>query len=106
MKEREKIHKKIFDNYGKIESIQAENLSLYREWLLLNDEVQHFSEQYEEKAVWSLRKKVVERNMVGRVHWVENYTDADTGDVVSIERSRVVRINGIWVNDDYFSRLF
>ena len=65
--------------------------------MLFSDEKQWFTEKYEERIV-SKRPKITRKILVGRVHWNEDFKDEGSGEVVTITRSRVVRMDGEWVD--------
>lgn len=83
--------------------IKAENKKLIIEYnelqkkdILFCDDQQWFTE-VEEEVILKRRPKVTETRLVGRKHWKEDFTDEGTGEIFTIERSRVVRVNGEWV---------
>ena len=96
MKTRKQISEKVKKNVAKIEALKSENLELLRESYLLCDKKQNFTEVEEDVLICG-RPKKYERKLIGRVHWVEDFVDEDTGSVFSINRSQIVRINGEWV---------
>lgn len=93
---RYRINKKIESKITSIAKLRAEILELRKADLLLSDKNQQFVEQ-EEDCLISGRPKLYEKKLVGRVNWKEKFTDEDTGDSITIDRSRVVRINGEWL---------
>lgn len=92
MKNREQLVLETKSNNEKILALQAANEALKIEWYQLCDEKGRYSESEE---VWGRGKKK-ETHMVGRRYWSQDFKDEDTGDVVAIERSQCVRIDGIW----------
>lgn len=66
-----------------------------KEELLFCDEFKRFAETEEEVTI-SKRPKKVEKRLIGRVYWKEQFKDMDTGKSIEIERSEVVRVNGVW----------
>jgi hypothetical protein len=68
---------------------------LKKENLLLCDETQRF-EEAEEEVIISRRPKKTEKRLIGRIHWKEEFKDESNGQSIWIERSRVVRVNGVW----------
>lgn len=78
-----------------IRELQHNLSELTKENLLLSDDQQWFTEEIETWKTGKWKKKEV-THLVGRVHWVEDFTDESTGDVVSINRSTIVRIDGEW----------
>ncbi len=96
MTKRERLEAKIESKKSQIEKLESEIIELTKETLLLSDEKQWFVEK-EETRVISKRPKKEETLLVGRIYWKEDFGDEDTGDVVTVERSEVVRENGEWV---------
>ena len=83
--------------------IEAENKRLIAEYnelqkkdILCCDDKQWFTE-VEEDVILKRRPKITEKRLIGRKHWVEGFKDEGTGEVVTIERSEVVRVNGEWL---------
>jgi hypothetical protein len=77
-------------------AINAQIVELKKEALLLCDEQQRYEEK-EELIVISKRPYKTQKTIIGRIYWKEDFTDEDGGDVITIERSEVVRENGEWV---------
>lgn len=98
MTEREKIKERINAKHQLIRHLNREIIELRKEALLLSDEEQWFTEK-EEEFVVSRRPKVTEKQLVGRIHWNEEFKDEDTGKSIFIERSEVVRIDGVWADN-------
>lgn len=76
-----------------IEQLQRGITLLERENCLICDDKQWYKESIETEP-FSKRKET--RN-VGRIYWNENFTDEDSGETITIERSRMVMINGEWL---------
>lgn len=93
---RKQIEAKIDKNFDLIRKLQKKNLELKIEGLLLSDKVQQYVEE-EREVVVSKRPKRTEKVLFGMITWLENFTDEDTGNVVSIRRHQVVRKNGKWI---------
>ena len=91
------IQAEIEECNDRIEAITAQRLELIKEDLLLCDETQRFEKKTETYTVRENRKKVTKERVVGRVFWKETFYDEDTGKGITIERNRVVRINGEWL---------
>jgi len=53
-------------------------------------------EEKEEERIISKRPKVTEKVMIGRKYWSEDFEDISTGKFITVERSSVVRIDGVW----------
>jgi len=82
--------------------IQGRKLELQREAYQLSDEDRWYTEEIEdyltyEKGHRKRAKQVVKSRLAGRVHWIENFTDEDTGQKIPVERSRIIKINGEWI---------
>ncbi len=99
MTEREFIEKQIEQNELKIKQLEERNEQLYQNSLLLCDEKQRFEEKIEShpKVKWQRKPNWLDGKLVGRVYWNQNIEDDDTGEVVTIERSRIVRVDGEWI---------
>jgi hypothetical protein len=79
-----------------IEILKGEITELWRLWYMTSDEKQWFEEKMETHKVKEGRKTVEKQFLIGRIHWMEDFRDEDTGDVITIARSRVVRVDGEW----------
>ena len=100
MTKRQKIRSQIADKRNKILELKKEIIELTKQDILVSDKEQRFTES-EQDCIISKRPKVVEKKTVGVVHWKETYRDGDTGKPIIIERSMVVRVNGVWHLDYY-----
>jgi hypothetical protein len=72
---------------------------LTKQDILLCDETQRFEEKIEESHPRSKYKKKphwLDGKLVGRIFWNENFKDEHTGEVITIERQQIVRVNGEW----------
>jgi hypothetical protein len=78
-----------------IEDLLSEIEQLNKEDILLSDDEQWFSEKQEEFVV-SQRPKKVEKHLIGRVTRQESISDEDTGEILMIDRSVIVRVDGVW----------
>lgn len=96
---RNEIQQKREANFSRIEELRLENIELARQAFLLSDENQWFTEKIESypKSKYQRKPNFLDGKLVGRINWNENFMDEDTGDVISIERTQIVRINGQWV---------
>ncbi|MDO9186966.1 MAG: hypothetical protein Q7W13_13210 [Bacteroidia bacterium] len=92
MKKRENLEAKIAANIEKITSLNIEIIELRKKTLLLSDDVQWFKEKKETIGRGKTKKEV----LVGRIHWKEDFKDENNGEVITIERQRVVRVDGKW----------
>lgn len=96
MTKREKIYQKINDNNIKIAKIENDNVDLIRQSYLLTDSKQQYKQEMETRTI-SKRPKVTEEILVGRIYFKQEFTDEDTGNVIYVERSKAVMINGEWI---------
>lgn len=92
MKTRAKLKQEITANEKKILTLQKKNIALERQSFLLSDKKQWFTEENETHG----KGKKKETLLVGRINWKDDFKVDDTNEVITIERSEVVRINGIW----------
>ena len=92
---RASINKEIAEKWELIAQIKSEIVALKKEALLLCDDHQRFEEK-EEEIIISRRPKKTEKRLIGRIHWKEEFKDEDTGKGIWIERSQVVRVDGVW----------
>jgi hypothetical protein len=97
MTKRQKLQAKINANKTKIEALKSENIALIKQTIILSDNIQ----QYEEKLEITGRGKNKREVLVGRIHWKEDFKDDSTGEVITIERSDIVKCD-----DEWFSREF
>jgi hypothetical protein len=95
VRRRADINHEIAEKWELIAQIKTEIVALKKEELLLCDETQRFEETEEEITI-SRRPKKTEKRLIGRIHWKEEFKDEDTGQSFWIERSQVVRVNGVW----------
>lgn len=92
MTERKKINEQIDAKKSAINQLQNEIVELERESLLLCDDEQW----YEEKIETIGRGKTKRDSLIGRIHWMQDFKDESTGEVIAIERQRLVRVDGEW----------
>jgi len=90
------INQEIAEKWELIAQIKNEINNLKKEAIILCDETQRFSE-VEEDIIISRRPKKSEKQLIGRVHWKEEFKDEGTNKSIWIERSIVVRVNGVWL---------
>lgn len=93
------IENKIEDCSTKIKSLKLEIVALYYQSLLLSDDKQWFTEEIESHPKLKYQRKpyFLDGKSVGRIHWNENFKDEGTGKIITIERNKVVRINGDFI---------
>ncbi len=98
MRNRAQIRAEHEEVSAQTESLKLKLTDLVKEDWLLSDKEQWFTEQEETEQV-SKRPKKFETALVGRVHWNEFFQDGDKpeGEGVTIERSKIVRVNGEWL---------
>lgn len=89
---RSEIDRKIAGNLVKIAALKEENRQLTIEGYKL----QNYKEEMELIPNPEDGRKRKINVLRGRIHWTEDFVCEDTGEVVTIERSRVVMENGIW----------
>lgn len=93
---RQEIEQAIVARGIEIKRLENEIRELTKQSLLLCDETQWFTEKEEDVKI-SKRPKKFEKKLMGRIHWNEDFVDGDTGEVVTIERSQLVRVDGKWL---------
>lgn len=93
---REQIREQYNANLEKIEALKTANIKLVRQSLLLSDNEQWFTEKTEPVVYWEGRKKIKTEKLIGRIHWNEDFKDEDTDEVITVNRSRIVRVDGEW----------
>ena len=95
-KTRKQIEAKIQKNRGLIAKLKQENNDLYYESLLISDKEQRYIEE-EREVIVSKRPKVTKKVLFGMIQWDEDFIDEDTGNVVTIQRHKIVKQDGVWV---------
>jgi hypothetical protein len=93
---RNKIHSKIKSNIEKIKKLELQNIELKKQDMLICDKWQQYFER-EKDVIISKRPKVIEKQLHGFIKWKEDFVDEDNGEVFSIERNQLVRVNGDWL---------
>lgn len=96
MSKRRKIEAKIAKNKELIIQLKKDNQDLYYESLLISDKEQKYIEEEREITI-SKRPKVTKKVLLGMVQWDEDFIDEDTGNIVTIQRHKVVKQDGEWV---------
>jgi len=93
------IEQKRKENFDKIEELKKENIELYKQAMVISDEKQWFTEEIEShpKAKYQREPNYLDGKLVGRIHWNEDFKDEDTGKLITIERSQLVKVDGEWV---------
>lgn len=93
---RKAIMARISNNVEKIKKLKKENLELSRKAVLISDKNQWFVEKMETVTYRENRKKIKVEQLIGRIHWLEEFEDDDTKEKIIIERREVVRVDGKW----------
>jgi hypothetical protein len=96
MSKRQKLEAKIEAKKAQIQKLKEDIIELRKETFFLSDKQQWFIEK-EETHIVSRRPKKEETFLIGRIYWKEDFRDEDTGNVITIERNRIVRKNGEWL---------
>ena len=89
------INQEIAEKWELISEIKTQIIALKKEEMLLSDDKQWFTEEEEEHII-SKRPKKTEKHLVGRINWIEEFKDEDTGESVFIDRNQIVRVDGVW----------
>lgn len=95
VRQRIDINTEIAKKWELISEIKSEIISLKREAILLCDESQWFEEKEEEITI-SQRPKKIEKRVIGRIYWNQDFIDEHTNEIFTILRDQVVRVDGIW----------
>jgi len=95
-KTRKQIEAKIQKNKDLIAKLKKENNDLYYESLLISDKEQKYIEE-ERDVVVTKRPKVTKKVVFGMIQWDEDFRDDSTGEVVTIQRHKIVKQDGVWV---------
>jgi len=89
---RNEIEAELIKKRKAIEYLQQEIIDLRRKAVLLSDETQWFTEKMETLG----RGKKKRETLVGRIHWNEGFKDEDSGEIITVQRTRIVRFDGEW----------
>lgn len=92
MTKRQRIKAKIEAKDKQIVKLHAEMEELRKQDLLLCDKLQWYTEGLEPVGRGKKKREV----LMGWVHWMEDFVDEATGEVVPIERKRVVKVDESW----------
>lgn len=92
---RQDIRNEIQSKKDSIAQLEYELDLLWKENALFCDDEQWFTEEMETVTV-QRRPKVEEKRLIGKIHWKETFKDQDTDRSFTIERQRIVRIDGEW----------
>lgn len=91
--DREEILNQIRLNKEKIKELNKHNYALAQQYVQICDSEGHYTEKEEIHGRGRSRK-----DLVGRRYWMEDFKDEDTGEVVTIERSQAVKVDGEWTD--------
>lgn len=94
---REELRSTIKAKQSAIRALEREVEELTHKDYLLSDNQRWFTEELEAVSVNQGRKKISVEKLVGRINWMEDFTDMATGKTISCKRSRVVRVDGKWM---------
>lgn len=95
---RQEIKDKIASSEEAINSLYEIIGSLRIKDALLCDDQQWYTEQKEVILTYEGRKKIESVHLIGRIHWKEDFKDMSTGKIITLERNRMVRADGRWMN--------
>lgn len=93
MKSRQEITQRREEINAHILSLRQESDKLCYEALMLCDETQQYTEQM--KEIGKGKKKT--NKVIGTIHWREDFIDESNGEVLTIDRSQTVKIDGEWI---------
>jgi len=98
MTKREQILASIKSKEEQIYALQQEVMELEKENILLCDDKRWYKEEVEfhPKAKWQRKPNWLDGKLVGRIYWKQDFRDGDTDEVITIERSRMVRVEDQW----------
>ena len=77
------------------EKLNVEEVELKIQDLQICDDTQWYSEKT--IPIIGKHKKKVGEMLAGFIHWNEDFTDEDTGNVITIERCQRVLEDGVWI---------
>lgn len=78
-----------------IKKIKMEIIDLNRESLMFSDDKQWYSEEYMKIA--TKNNRIPSNKLVGCINWKEEHIDQNDGEVITIYRSKVVKIDNVWL---------
>lgn len=96
MTRREEIKAQVKSIENHIKSLEEDLEELVKEDWLHCDDKQWFTEKPEE-IILKKRPLVKETRLIGRINWEDKFTDEDSGELIKVERSMTVRVNGEWL---------
>ncbi len=79
-----------------IELLKRELVKLDKEWCMLSDRKQQYKEEIRIVTERVGRKTTNTKRLVGSIHWKEKFKDEDTGKFITINRQRIVKVDGVW----------
>lgn len=80
-----------------IKKLKSQVNELYEQFMVTSGRLYRFEEN--EETFGRGKSKITE--LIGRVYWKEDFKDEDSDTVLTIERSRIVRRNGVFT-ETYF----
>ena len=92
---RSTVLNKIKSKTKKISDLENEISLLKIQEVQISDKYQIYVECIED-VITSRRPKVIEKMLIGKILWKEDFLDEDTGQVISIDRSSTVRRDDVW----------
>ena len=92
MTKRERLEAKITAKKKQITQLHDEIIKLRIDSYALSDKEQWFTETKEIVG----RGKNKKEKLIGRINWKEDFKDEGSGEVITIERCQVVKIDGVW----------
>ena len=98
MTKRERLHKRKAILEQRIAQLNQNLIDLKGEIMMICDDVSQYKEQ-EEEFIVKRRSKIIEKRMVGRIHFKQPFKDEADGSIFFIERCPIVRVNGEWCSD-------
>ena len=94
---RKNIQDDIHSKEIEMSAINAQIAELKKEAMLLCDEQQRYEEKEETPMEYKFAPPATPI-LIGRIYWKEDFIDEETEEVITIERSEVVRENGEWIS--------
>ena len=96
---RQELLLKIKENQNKIDDLKKEIIELKRQQIMLSDETQRYEEKIEShpKSKYQRKPHYLDGKLVGRIFYKEEFIDEDTKEVIVINRSDVVKVDGNWI---------
>lgn len=93
---RAEVEKLIEQKREQRKQLDKEIIELRKQWYLISDDTQWFTEEKEMVTIRDGKKKIKAEKLIGRIHWMEEFKDKSTGKPLILERSQVVTVDGKW----------